>query len=698
MKKNFWISSLLFCILMNACGSGSSNRKNSDTGGAESVQSTEAGQATPSANDEGIYPVEKMSRKDSLRIVNTTLLQIPDIQYICGNGYIVTTDGIFNAKGRRLTYTSDKAEPVVEGYYPKFVPYADKFFDGRTLYHCMEDSVIKSTPVFDAEVEDKSCVNINPLQDGNMMVTMGEYGEKAAIYAENGDRLTDWLSHIQEIAEGKYLIESPNGFQMYNAKGELLSEHLIQNPGYGNQVEILKYLSPDGKVGYMSVGGQILTEAVYDNLRMGPSFFLAEKDNVKGYINEEGAFVGTDYEEIGTFAAGLAAAKKNGLWGFINEKMEEVIPFAYEAASIFSQGLAPVKKNGQWGYINVRNEEIIPFQFSRAQTFSKHGIAEVYKDGERCLMGPDGYIFKTVASDCSYYMRGFMDFMVFKQTYSDPDKNYEAIIMDGTGKSLHAHQFKFARINGGDTVTFSRARIGGWWFKINRKDIMNDLDDGDYIPGKPYILATKNGRNFYLGYDGSTGFDSPEDLESTIQANLSQTFDRNAIIDQLINHYENNKKIQKATAFKDTYKFIGDNKIYVEMCFDIVGGRSAFYDVEATVSPAGMLLSTKQTFDSYVDTWTDYGKPRAVTEFGVEEDVMAYLNNSTFVSPSGVKLNFINMCMYMNGQRVTGRLQIKMQPHNYTSVELQGTGAWLVVDGISNAVINRADGVVYKKE
>ena len=54
--------------------------------------------------------------------------------------------------------------------------------------------------------------------------------------------------------------------------------------------------------------------------------------------------------------------------------------------------------------------------------------------------------------------------------------------------------------------------------------------------------------------------------------------------------------------------------------------------------------------------------------------------------------------MYMNGQRVTGRLQIKMQPHNYTSVELQGTGAWLVVDGISNAVINRADGVVYKKE
>lgn len=697
MKKNFCLISLLLCILMSACGGGS-NRKSTDKGSAETVQLTEEGQNNPSESNESLYQTDKMSKKDSLRIVNTTLLQIPGIQRICGNGYIVTNNAIYNEKGRRITYTDDLAEPIYKGYYPKYIPYADKFFDGSSLYYCIGDSVIMSVPKFDADVEDKTSIRIEPLQDGNLLVTMGEYGEQTAIYSEKGKRISPWHGTIQEITAGKYLIENTNGYQMYNANGELLSEYLIQSPGYGNEVEILKYYSPDKKVGFMSVNGQILTEAIYDELSMGPSFFMAVKDNVKGYINKEGIFVGTEYEEIRTFTEGLAAVKKNGLWGYVNEAMEEVIPTVYENALLFAHGLAPVKKDGLWGYINARNEEIIPFEFTRADPFTKHGIAEVYKNGERRLMGTAGNIFKTVDRDCSYFARGSFDFMVFTQKYSDPEKNYEEIIMDGTGKLLHAHKIKFARINGGDTVTLTRARIGNWWFKKNRKDVMNDLDDGDYIPGKPYILATKNGRSFYVGYDGTTGFDSLEELEATIQANLSQTYDKKAIIDQLIMHYEQNKKISRASAFEDTYKYIGDNKIYVEMCFDIVGGRSAFYDVEATVSTSGMLLETKQTFDSYVDTWIDYGKPSTVTEFGVEEDVMKYLNNNTFVSETGVKVNFVNMCLYMNGQRVSGRLQIKMQPHNYTSVELQGTGAWLVVDGINNAVINRADGIMYRKE
>lgn len=688
MRQTMWIVGLLLCILLNACGSGSSKQK--------TVNPSE--QTSKSGTHEDLYPVEKLSVKDSLRIINTTLLQIPGIRYICGNGYIVTNDGIYNAKGRRLTYTNNNTKPIDEGYNPKFVPFADKFFDGRTLYHCVGDSVIQSTPVFDAEVDDKSCIYINPLKDGNLIVTMGEYGEQAAIYSESGERLTAWYGNIQELAEGKYIFENENGYQMYNAKGELLSEHIIEYPGYGNNVEILKYKSPTGKVGYISIGGQILTEPVYDDLRMGPSFFLAEKDNIKGYINDEGTFIGTDFEEIGSFSEGLAPAKKNGQWGYINEKMEVVVPFMYENALEVNHGLAPVQKDGLWGYINERNEEIVPFVYSRAGVFTKHGIAEVYKDGERLLMGTTGNIFKTVGRDCSYFMRGYMDFMVFTQKYSDPEKNYEAIIMDGNGKSLYASQIKVARINRNDTVTISRARVGGWWFMVNRKNVMNNLDDADYIPGKPYILATLNGRNFYVGYDGTTGFSSLEELESVIQANLSQTLDKTSIIEQLVKHYESNDKIIKASAFENTFKYIGDNQIFVEMCFDIAGGRSAIYDVEATVSNASMLMSTRQTFDSYLDTWTNYGKPVSVTEFGVEEDVMAYLVGNTFVSPSGVKLNFINMCMYMNGQRVTGRLRIKMLPNNYTSAELQGNGAWLVVDGISNAVINRADGIVYKKE
>lgn len=53
------------------------------------------------------------------------------------------------------------------------------------------------------------------------------------------------------------------------------------------------------------------------------------------------------YEDAGQFNEGLAAVKKDGKWGYIDETGEMVIPFQYDKAYLFREGLALVGKREQ---------------------------------------------------------------------------------------------------------------------------------------------------------------------------------------------------------------------------------------------------------------------------------------------------------------------------------------------------------------
>ena len=66
------------------------------------------------------------------------------------------------------------------------------------------------------------------------------------------------------------------------------------------------------------------------------------------------------YERVHEFSEGLASVRKNGKFGFIDIKGENMIPFIYDYAGDFQYGHVVVKKNGKWGIIDKENNEIIP--------------------------------------------------------------------------------------------------------------------------------------------------------------------------------------------------------------------------------------------------------------------------------------------------------------------------------------------------
>ena len=129
-----------------------------------------------------------------------------------------------------------------------------------------------------------------------------------------------------------------------------------------------------------------------------------------------------EFEQAGTFTEGLAAVKKDGKWGIIDEKGKIKEEYAYDEIVLDNQGhycnngiilakhngkysiynekfkkigkfeceeigvptedkLYAFMKNGKWGFVDSEGKEIISPEYDGAKSFS-NGLAAVCKDGK----------------------------------------------------------------------------------------------------------------------------------------------------------------------------------------------------------------------------------------------------------------------------------------------------------------------------
>ena len=82
-----------------------------------------------------------------------------------------------------------------------------------------------------------------------------------------------------------------------------------------------------------------------------------------------------------SFNKGFAKVKKDGKWGYINTKGEQIVECKFDYVGDFKDGLAMVEKDGKRGYINTKGEQIIEYKFDDAYDFNE-GFARVQKDGK----------------------------------------------------------------------------------------------------------------------------------------------------------------------------------------------------------------------------------------------------------------------------------------------------------------------------
>ncbi|MCL2159649.1 MAG: WG repeat-containing protein [Oscillospiraceae bacterium] len=165
-----------------------------------------------------------------------------------------------------------------------------------------------------------------------------------------------------------------------------------------------------------------------------------DRPSIAGYINEKGDFViPMTFEATRPFNQGLAFAKQNGKWGFIDKSGKFVIQPEYDdvmthdiSCTVFDDGLALVKKDGKWGYIDKTGNIVIPFIYdydddyhddgtvsaianrdenNRPSLFS-NGLAEIKQNGKW------GYINKAGN-------------LVIPFIYDDANLNYDGALLVG---------------------------------------------------------------------------------------------------------------------------------------------------------------------------------------------------------------------------------------------------------------------------
>ena len=65
------------------------------------------------------------------------------------------------------------------------------------------------------------------------------------------------------------------------------------------------------------------------------------------------------FDDVSICKEGLAAVYKDGKWGYINTKGEQIVECKFDDAYYFNEGFARVKKDGKWGYINTKGCSVI---------------------------------------------------------------------------------------------------------------------------------------------------------------------------------------------------------------------------------------------------------------------------------------------------------------------------------------------------
>lgn len=88
-------------------------------------------------------------------------------------------------------------------------------------------------------------------------------------------------------------------------------------------------------------------------------------------------------KEIDTyrFQDTVMKVKKNGKYGYLNTKLQEVIPCKFDEIGRFDEGMAPVKDGGMWGFADTKGNMAIPAGYKRAVGFS-NGLAAVVGDND----------------------------------------------------------------------------------------------------------------------------------------------------------------------------------------------------------------------------------------------------------------------------------------------------------------------------
>lgn len=146
--------------------------------------------------------------------------------------------------------------------------------------------------------------------------------------------------YIYELKNDLVFVNSDSKAGIYDTKGNIklaFEYDSICNTFYNNfEPEEEKYIViKNGKVGTVDIHNKVIIPIIYDELsgwvEYGPKAHFAKKDNKYGLISPEGqVLIPLEYEYVDLPVADIIVVRKNGKYGALSWKNEEILPCIYD--------------------------------------------------------------------------------------------------------------------------------------------------------------------------------------------------------------------------------------------------------------------------------------------------------------------------------------------------------------------------------
>lgn len=318
--------------------------------------------------------------------------------YIDKTGKTIIPFKFVSATGFRKSYPDEYALVQNEQYAYQLIDKKGETVD--ELKYFFEKKVYNTALKYD---EDKS-ENISPvsarwLQDGSDNIVVeykidyyqtlkGVYSLGAAAF-----KVKPEYADLMQANHGDYLVLST-----FNKKGICRYHEIV--PAYYDFIfdqDSLYYAVYGGTQTENGISGGKYTLYNYDGKQ------LTKYDDKAGY------------DELTPFSEGLARVKRNGKFGFINKKGEEIIPIEYDSAGVFISGIAVVFKGGKAGGINKKNETVIPLEYDLLGYFAE-GFSSYKTNNLAGIMDANGKkITEPVFEGLGTFSEGLAPFMKDKK-------------------------------------------------------------------------------------------------------------------------------------------------------------------------------------------------------------------------------------------------------------------------------------------
>ncbi len=181
------------------------------------------------------------------------------------------------------------------------------------------------------------------------------------------DKISDLL-----VGEGRGFrtLLTSRGKSLFTTRNELRA---------GN--ESIEVFGKEGK-GLITRDGLVIFDPIYDQVRHLGDYYVGHRPEGAVIKDGLGAFVvrlDDAVQQVLDYSEGFFLVKKDGLYGFLDEKGRIRIANRYDSARRFNEKMAPIKLIGKWGFIDQDERLVVQPQYLDVGAF-RNGRAIVHRD------------------------------------------------------------------------------------------------------------------------------------------------------------------------------------------------------------------------------------------------------------------------------------------------------------------------------